>query len=346
MKMWYETPKADNHILIASRVRLARNLVTYPFSLKITEDQAGQMVREVGEKFFQQCEPDESYYKYFDIKNMDLTQKNAMAERCTITPLLRDKKQPAGLIVSEDESECIMLNEEDHVRIQSVLRGDALGTAYKEADRLDDVLSDRLEYAYNHKYGFITSCPTSIGTGLRAAYIMHLPFMEKENLIKPLSDELNRLGFMLRNMYGDVSGALGSLYILSNQRTLGLSEEDILVSLKNMMVQVTDHERRSRERALRKKSREIEDMIFRSYGILKYGKMFGAGEALNHLSNVRVGFDEGILKTEDNCPDIYSVMLGVLPATLMYSEGKNLGSQERHESRARYIHRHLPEIKQ
>lgn len=346
MKMWYDTGKSDNHILIASRVRLARNLVAYPFSLKIQDDQAGRMVSEVKDKFFQQYEGGEDYYQFYDMNTMDTAQKNAMAERCTITPLLRDKKQAAGLITSGDESECIMLNEEDHVRIQAVLRGDALGTAYKEADRLDDVLSERLEYAYNHKYGFITSCPTSIGTGLRAAYIMHLPFMEKEKLIKPLADELNRLGFMLRNMYGDASGALGSIYILSNQRTLGMSEEDILVSLKNMMVQVTDHERRARERLLRKKRPEIEDMVYRSYGILKYGKMFAAGEAMNHLSNVRLGFDEDILKPEAEGGDIYSVMLGVLPATLVYSEGKNLGSLERHESRARYIHEHLPQIQQ
>ena len=346
MKKWYETDRSDNHILVASRVRLARNLVKYPFSIKIDDTQAENLVKEVRGKFFGQQTLGNDYYGYFDMNHMDLQAKNSLAERCTITPLLRDKKQPAGLITSQDESECVMINEEDHLRIQTVSRGISLEEVYKSADSLDDVLSERLEYAYNHKYGYITSCPTSLGTGLRAGYIMHLPFLEREKLIKPLSDELNRLGFMLRNMYGDATGALGSIYMLSNQHTLGISEEDILSSLNNMMVQVTDHERGSRERQLKKNRSEIEDIVYRSYGILKYGKMFGAGEALNHLSNIRFGFDEGILKPEDPAGDIYSVMLGVLPATLMHSEGKNLGSRERHACRARYIHSHLPSIQQ
>lgn len=213
MKKWYETDQTDNHILVASRVRLARNLVKYPFSIKIDDAQAENLVSEVRGKFFEQQTPGNDYYGYFDMAHMDDQAKNALAERCTITPLLRDKKQPAGLITSQDESESMMINEEDHLRIQTVARGVSLEEAYQSADRLDDQLSERLEYAYNHKYGYITSCPTSLGTGLRAGYIMHLPFLERENLIKPLSDELNRLGFMLRNMYGDATGALSLIHI-------------------------------------------------------------------------------------------------------------------------------------
>lgn len=346
MKTWYDTQNGGNHILVASRIRLARNLVDYPFSMKLTKEQSRALVDEVRDKFFAQCAPGESYYRYYDLETADGLLKSAMAERYTITPLLRDQKQAAGLIASVDESECIMVGEEDHLRIQAVGMGDTLEAVYKTADRLDDLLSEHMEYAYNHKYGYITSCPTSVGTGLRAAYVMHLPFLEKENLIKPLADELNRLGFVLRNMYGDAAGALGSLYQLSNQRTLGMSEMDIVNSLKNMMVQVTDQERRSRERLLRKKRSEIEDIVYRSYGILKYGKMFGAGEALNHLSNVRLGFDEGFLRAKAPVTDIYAMMMNVLPGTLMYSEGKNFGSSGRHLCRAGYIHSHLPEIEQ
>lgn len=344
MNLWYESEKERNHILVASRVRLARNLVEYPFSMKISDEQSQALVDEVKTKFFEQCWTDDDFYGFLDLNHTDPLKKNSMAEHYTITPYLRDKKQVSGVIVSKDESECIMIGEEDHLRIQSVALGDSLESVYKTADRLDDLLSEHMKYAYNHKYGYITSCPTSVGTGLRAAYIMHLPFLEKENLIKPLSDELNRLGYSLRNMYGDAAGALGSIYQLSNQRTLGMSEEDILNSLKNMMIQVTDHERNSRERLFRKKRPEIEDMIYRSYGILKYGKMFGAGEALNHLSNVRLGFDEDILKPKAAGGDIYSIMMSVLPGTLMCMEGKSLGSADRHMYRAGYIHKTLPEI--
>lgn len=344
MKMWYESQKSGNHILVAARVRLARNLVDYPFSMKITKEQSRALTDEVREKFFRQCCQEDNFYRYYDLESTDSRMKNAMAERYTMTPLLRDKKLPAGLIVSEDESRCIMIGEEDHLRIQAASMGDAMDAAYQTACQLDDEMGGHVEYAYNHKYGYITACPTSMGTGLRAAYIMHLPFLEKENLIKPLADELNRLGFIMRNMYGDASGALGSLYQLSNQRTLGMSEEDILISLKNMMVQVTDQERRSRERLLRKRRPEIEDIIYRSYGVLKYGKMFGAGEALNHLSNIRMGFDEGILHGSDSAGDIFAIMMNVLPGTLMCSKGKNFGSADRHLCRAGYIHTSLPDI--
>ena len=344
MKIWYESQNGGNHILVASRVRLARNLVDYPFSMKITPQQERALVDEVHEKFFEQRDAGDDYYRYFDLENTGSLQKNAMAERYTITPYLRDRKEAAGAIVSQDESECIMIGEEDHLRIQATALGDALGSVYKTADRLDDELSERIAYAYNHKYGYITSCPTSMGTGLRAAYVMHLPFLEKENLIKPLADELNRLGFTLRHMYGDAAGALGSLYQLSNQRTLGMSEEEILNSLKNMMIQVTDHERGSRERLFRKKRPEIEDIVYRSYGVLTYGKMFGAGEALNHLSNIRMGIDEGILKTGQPAKDIYALMMNILPGTLMCREGKNLGSADRHLCRASYIHQNLPKL--
>ena len=345
MKAWYETGSGGNHILVASRIRLARNLVAYPFSMKMTREQSRALVDEVRTKFMEQQDAGGGFYRFVDIEKAEGVLKNALAERYAITPFLRDKKEAAGAIVAGDESECIMIGEEDHLRIQAVVLGDDIDGAYRAADRLDDTLSEHMEYAYNHKYGYITACPTSMGTGLRAAYIMHLPFLEKESMIKPLADELNRLGFILRNMYGDAAGALGSLYQLSNQRTLGISETELLSSLKNMMIQVTSQERRARERLLRKKRPDIEDIVYRSYGILKYGKMFGTGEALNHLSNIRVGIDEGLLRLEDTSMDIYAMMMNILPGTLMDNAGKSFGSQERHSYRADYIHTCLPGLK-
>lgn len=344
MTMWYESAKNTNdQIVVASRVRLARNLVDYPFSMKISDEQAQDLVNTVGEKFFSQYTGKTTYH-YYALGEMDTNLKNAMAERYTITPLLRDKTQTCGLIVSEDESESIMVNEEDHLRIQSVSMGNNLWSVYLAADRMDDLLSERMPYAYNHKYGYITSCPTSMGTGLRATYILHLPFMEKQDLIRPLAEELNRLGCVLKSVYQDVNGTLASLYQISNQRTLGLSEEEILSSLKSIVEQVEAQERQAGEDLLRKNRSEIEDQVYRSYGILRYGRKFGAGEALTHLSNVRTGIALGMLKTVGEAPDMYTLMIHVLPSTLMRTEGRDMGSTARHACRAAYIHEKLPDI--
>lgn len=343
MKKWYDSGKSNNHILISSRVRLARNLCSYPFSIKLGADDARRMVDEVRTRFYQQFAGAGEFYDYYDLSEMNLSGRKALEEQYIITPLLAEKKAPAGAIVSKDASESIMLNEEDHIRIQTVAAGDEMGAVYTEASRLDDLLCERLEYAYNHKYGYITSCPTSIGTGLRAAYLMHLPFLEKEKMIKPLSDELNRLGFMLRGTYGE-GEAFGSIYQISNQKTLGMTEEEILSSLKNMMVQITDHERGARERCLRKHRPEIEDLIFRSYGILKYGRSFTANEAMAYLSNVRVGMDEAILTPAQPPTDIFGLMVGIQPATLASAAGKRMGTADRHSWRAEYIHKNLPQI--
>lgn len=343
MKKWYDTGKSSNHILISSRVRLARNLCDYPFSLKLEREDARRLVNEVKTKFFEQFAGANEFYDYYDLSEMTPSGRRALEEQYAITPLLAEKKSPAGAIVSKDASESIMLNEEDHIRIQTVAAGDVMGAVYTEASRLDDLLSERLEYAYNHKYGYITSCPTSIGTGLRAAYLMHLPFLEKDKMIKPLSDELNRLGYMLRGTYGE-GEAYGSIYQISNQKTLGMNEEEILTSLKNMMVQITDHERGARERNLRKHRPEIEDLIYRSYGILKYGRSFTANEAMAYLSNVRVGLDEEIIRATGPADDVFGLMVGIQPATLVSMAGKSLGTSERHHWRAEYIHKNLPEI--
>ena len=343
MKQWYDASKGKNHILIGSRVRLARNLCEYQFSLKLSDDDAVTMVSTIRDKFFEQLEGSSDYYKYYDLKSMSKMEKHSLKEQYAITPLLADKKQQAGLIMAKDGSESIMLNEDDHIRLQSISLGDGLEANYEEVNRLDDLLSERMEYAYNHKYGYISSCPTSIGTGLRASYVMHLPFLEQQKLIQPLSDELNRLGYTLKGMYNQ-GETYGSIYHITNQRTLGVSESDILRYLKTMMVQVTDQERKARERAFRKHRGELENNVYRSYGLLKYGKAFSTVEAMNNLSNIRYGFDEGILTSEDVVPDIFSLMIRIQPNLLMTQSGQTLSAWDRQVYRAKLIQKTLPEI--
>ncbi len=343
MGLWYDSVKGKNQIVVASRARLARNLSKYPFSLKLDDVQAEQMIADVREKFFQQMNDISEYYSFGDLSRMDKAKVFSLAECYMITPTLAEKKQSTAVILSEDGSESIMLNEDDHIRMQTLFMGDNLDKALTEADRLDDVLSERIEYAYNHKYGYITSCPTAMGTGLRATYILHLPFLEQKNIIKPLAEELNRLGFSLQGLCGHKE-SYGCIYQLSNQKTLGVSEKEIISSLKAMMRQIYDHERRVREHGISKDHGLIEDKVYKSYGILKYGKMFSTSEALEHLSNLRMGLCEGIITSKSEVPDIWSMMLQVQPYTLMTMRGSRMNVEECNQYRAQYIHENLSHI--
>lgn len=340
MGLWYDSVKEKNQIVIASRVRLARNLSKYPFSLKLKNNDASQMIDEVKDKFYQQIGELSPYYTFNDLSVMKKSEVYSLAECCLITPTLAEKKQKTAVILSEDGSESIMLNEDDHIRIQSIFMGDNLARALTEVDRLDDLLAERMEYAYNHKYGYITSCPTGMGTGLRATYMMHLPALEQKNLIKPLADELNRLGFSLRGLYGPKE-SYGCIYQISNQKTLGISEKEIINMLSVIMLQVANYEQTVRNRMLENERSAVEDKICKSYGILKYGRLFFAEEALGHLSNLRMGLCEGIIEASPDTPDLISVMLQIQPHTILSTHGQAMSAEERHAYRARFIQEHV-----
>lgn len=234
-----------------------------------------------------------------------------------ISPLLAGREEPTAVLMSADESQSIMINEEDHLRIQGLEPGNALEKAYARSNHLDDLLSRVFRVAYNHKYGYITSCPTNLGTGMRASYMMHLPFLEQENLIKPLSDEMHRFGFTIRGLYGEGTKGEGSIYQISNQKTLGMSEKEILSSLQAMAGKVTEHERQLRQKHMEKRYRELEDIIYKSCGILKYARRLSLGQAMEYLSNVRMGFNEGILPVPNGMrPNIFALMVRIQPAGL------------------------------
>lgn len=340
MGLWYDSAKEKNQIVIASRVRLARNLSKYPFSLKLDDNDAAQMIEDVKDKFFQQTGNLSSYYTFHDLSGMKKSEVYSLAERYLITPTLAQKKQKNAVILSEDGSESIMLNEDDHIRIQSIFMGDNLERALTEVDRLDDLLAERMEYAYNHKYGYITSCPTGMGTGLRATYMMHLPALEQKNLIQSLAEELNRLGYSLRGLCGP-NESYGCIYQISNQKTLGVSEKEIINMLNVIMLQVAIHEQAVRNRMLENERSAVEDKICKSYGILKYGRQFSTAEALEHLSNLRMGLCEGIIEASPDTPELVSVMLQIQPHSMITLRGQAMSAAERHAYRARYIQEHV-----
>jgi len=343
MLKWYEQMIPDSDVVISSRVRLARNLENYPFSEKITEDQAVALVNEVKDITDFLEEKDKRKFYACNIKSLSEIDKAAMVEHHIVSPLLAAKEQTTGLILADDETISIMINEEDHVRIQAIMAGMNLESALEEADRIDDIAYEKLSFAYDEKYGYLTSCPTNIGTGMRASCMVFLPALTSARMIPKLIEEVSKYGVTIRGIYGEGTKSLGSIYQISNQKTLGISENEIIDNLKRIVLQVVKQERKRREYMLSVSAEEIEDQVYRSYGVLKYARQISSEDAMTLLSQLKFGADSGLVKF-DRKFNIHKLMMGVQPGSLQWALGKNVGSASRDQSRAEYIRTELPII--
>lgn len=341
MLKWYEQIVPDSDVVISSRIRLARNLEGYPFSSKMEEEQAIPLVNEVKNITASLAEKDKRRYYSCNISTLSDIDKQAMVERHIVSPLLAEKQQTTGLILSEDETVSIMINEEDHVRIQAIVGGMNLGKAYEEADRIDDIAYEKLKFAFDEKFGYLTACPTNVGTGMRASCMVFLPALSAARMIPKLIEEVGKYGVTIRGIYGEGTKSLGSIYQISNQKTLGQSEREIIDNLNRIVTQVVKQERKRREYMLSVNTDELEDQVYRSYGVLRYARQITSEDAMTLLSQLKFGVDCGLIKFEREF-NIHKLMMGVQPGSLQWSIGKNVGSKTRDQSRAEYIRKELP----
>ncbi|MCL2461886.1 MAG: ATP--guanido phosphotransferase, partial [Defluviitaleaceae bacterium] len=241
-RSWYCEEKADLSPIISSRVRLARNIRKYPFQAKISEAASREMVEETASLL-------EGRFTPIDFDKMPEIEKRALLERHCVSPEFMRVTKPKGLLLRDDERVSIMLNEEDHVRIQAISPGEDIDNAWASANSIDDMIEESVEYAFEKDYGYLTSCPTNTGTGMRASYMAHLPLMERTGHLRNVLPSITKFGYTLRGIYGEGTEPLGSIYQISNQVTLGKSEEEIIKGLRNVAGQMVDIENRLRERA-------------------------------------------------------------------------------------------------
>lgn len=343
MHKWYKDAGKNNDVVISSRVRLARNLKAFPFSVKLKDNQAVELVESIrGASQILEVKCDKKFYSC-NVDALMEAEKTAMMERHIISPLLIAKKQRTGLILSEDEKISIMINEEDHIRIQSITGGMNIKEAFDNANFADDITSQLFEYAYHEKYGYLSSCPTNVGTGLRASYMMFLPALTVAGKIAKLAEELGQYGITLRGTYGEASKSLGSLYQISNQKTLGGTEKDIIEGLNRVVEQVMKQERRQREYILTHSYDEFEDKVHRSYGVLKYAKQLSSADAMTLLAQIKLGNDMGLIQFEE-AYNIHELMMEIQPGNLQCLLDKSLGSVKRDKFRADYIRKKLPNL--
>ncbi len=325
--MWYTKFGPSGDIVLSSRVRLARNFSDIPFGKHMTIEHQSTVISRCREAL-----PD---MKFIDFSEMPSVQKQALSECHLVSPVMADSKKHSGILVNVDCSSCIMLSEEDHIRIQAMAPGLSLDLCMREANRLDDILETKSDYAFHKTLGYLTQCPTNLGTGLRASVMMHLPALTQSGRMESIIRSLSKLGLAVRGFYGEGSQALGNIYQISNQVTLGISEEEILEKLKFLVADIIEKER-DQSRALYKENKiALEDKLMRSFGILTNARLLSSLETINLISDVRWAINLGII-TNINLETLSSAFYNTLPATI--TKNHNLTSAaERDLKRAEII---------
>lgn len=323
-------------IIISTRVRLARNLKDYPFPRKLSEQGREKIVESVRRAITDSHSAIADDFHFIRISELDPRQSVSLVEKRLCSPEFISEGQGRALLLSKDESLSIMINEEDHIRLQVIKKGLSLEETYDIADKLDTLLDENLSFAYDDKLGYLTQCPTNLGTGMRASVMLHLPALERSRAISRIAGNLGKLGLTIRGAHGEGTEPQGALYQLSNQVTLGISEKAAIENLKNITEQLAAQEEQARARLC--ESDEIQDAISRSMGILRYAKVMSHEEALKLLSNVRLGVEAGLI-TDVSSDVIDKLMTDVEPATLSVTLGKSLSPHDRDIERAKLIRR-------
>ncbi len=295
MSNWYSKAAPMDDIAVSSRIRLARNLKGIPFPSRMSLEQRKELNKKVKDAICESDTPFAKTLKYIDMRDIPETQRFAMVERHIISPEFATKGLDGAIILSNDESISIMIGEEDHIRIQVILGGLQLPEAYDIAEKIDTLLYDSLHFAFDSKLGFLTECPTNLGTGLRASVMLHLPALENNGEIDSLAESVGKIGFTVRGMYGEGSKSSASLYQISNQITLGISENNALDNLKIITTQLIEKERNERNNFNKLK---IEDLCYRALGTLQNNRILSSEEMMNLLSRVKLGKSMGILNLE------------------------------------------------
>ena len=326
----------DSDIILSSRIRLARNINQYKFPILFTNDEAKSVIHKIKERVEQSPFTKLGNLELLLMDELQPLQKRVLMEKHLISPHLAEQSTFGACLLSENEDVSIMLNEEDHIRIQCLFPGFQLTEALNLASEIDDWLEEEIDYAYDEAVGYLTTCPTNVGTGLRASVMMHLPGLVLTQQINRIIPAINQLGLIVRGIYGEGSEALGNIFQVSNQITLGKSEMDIVDDLKSVVSQLIAQERSAREALAKASNIQLEDRVFRSYGILSNCRIIESKEAARCLSDVRLGIDMNYL-TNISRNILNELMILTQPGFLQQYAGGPLRPHERDIRRASLI---------
>ena len=316
--------------MISTRIRLARNIDGLPFPHKLSEVHA----RKIIDKVESALAPVDRFTRY-DIGGLSELEGNILREKHLISSDLLSESPYGSVLLSADETVSVMVNEEDHIREQVILSGLALDQAYDRINHIDDILEKNIKFAYSQRFGYLTACATNLGTGMRASVMMFLPALTMLNLVDSCINDVGRLNITVRGVYGEGSRVEGYMYQISNQHTLGLTEGEILDSVKSAINHIADAELSAREQ-LRRDEASLKDKIFRAWGIAGNAYKLSSGEAVELLSLIRLGAYYEYTEIFD-ANAFQKLVTDCQPANMHFIVGKNISVDERDVLRARYI---------
>lgn len=325
--------ETDSPVVISSRVRLARNLEDFPFPHVLGPEGAGQ-VEQIVSQVLTDIEGNIGL-RYISLTELNSVEHQVLIEKHLISPSLGGSTGARGVALAPDHRYAVMVNEEDHVRIQVLMPGNQLLETHRLATGLDDALEAKLDFAYRESQGYLTACPTNVGTGLRASVMVHLPGLVIMKQVQQVLGALTRLGLDIRGLYGEGSQASGHMFQVSNQITLGKSEEDILTHLDAVTGQIVEHELQARELLQVQMPMLLEDKVWRARGTLQNARLLSSEDAMHLLSHDRLGSDIGLLPKIKDC--FASLIVDTRPGCLQYILDRELDPSQRDEERAKLV---------
>ena len=324
----------NNDIVITSRIRLARNLKNYKFPIYMTKSESNSVINEI----YNAVSKHENY-KLTYMKDLSDVKKNSLIENHIISPALANKRNEGAFLLSPDGKTSVMINEEDHIRIQTIEDGLSLKECWKLSNEVDDIIEESVDYAFDRELGYITACPTNIGTGMRASVMLHLPALSITNQIDKLLYGVSQLGVAVRGVYGEGTKSIGHLYQISNQGTLGASEETLIDKINQIVMQIIDKEKNTREHLMKNNYDDLEDDFCRAYGLLTNARKMTVDEAMKLLSLIKLGSEMGITPMVKG-KNIYQLMIWIQPNNISTIDAE-LSPKERDKKRAEIIRREL-----
>jgi protein arginine kinase len=335
---WLQPDGEYSDIVISSRIRLARNLAGYLFPHRAKKIELESVLAQV----LRAAQSSTTLKKasFCQVNRLGQLDRAVLVERHLVSPQFAEQARPSGLLVTRDEQIGVMINEEDHLRLQAIQPGLSLNAVWSEISRLDDELGDEIEYAFSEQFGFLTSCPTNTGTGMRASVFIHLPALSVDDRVSRTIKELAPSEMTIRGFYGEGSEALGNLYQISNQLTLGRTETGILKRLEEVVVRFVELEQEQRAELMKDDPVKLEDKVFRALGVLERARILSSLEFMNSLSWLRLGVELGLV--EDIAHEKLNELLVVAqPAHIQKLQQAVLTAEERDVVRARIVREKL-----
>ncbi len=328
--MWYKNKGQENDVAVSTRIRLARNLNGYPFEGRLNDEQAKEIIEKVWSVF-----EGKSGWTFVDFSALPAVERASYAERHIVSPEFAKKQGPCALIVNEEMSVYIMVLEEDHLRIQAISAGFDLSGTMKAVTDTENLLDEVLDIAYSEKLGYLTHCPTNLGTGMRASVMLHLPAYIGAGGIRNLQGQLEKLGLTMRGMTGEGSSASGGLYQISNQITLGITEDETIAKLEDVIGQIIAKERDLRGRISRESLDNLSDRVMRDMGVMMYATRIGSAELISLYSDVRLGAALNLLSLPIEKLD--EMLMRCMPNTICAEREGMLTPAERDRARAAVV---------